>query len=150
MKKTAKIVSIMLVVIMAVMTLVSCSKYPSLKSAFEKKGYKENTQLEDVSEKIKKELEENNLVVTLHLLTKESNGITSVLIVEFQSTDKMQEAYKDSNTIQGLIKDIKSNDDANAFYDALVEAGYACGNCLAIPLSLLYVNEITTIVKSVK
>lgn len=35
-------------------------------------------------------------------------------------------------------------------YNALVNAGYANGNCLVVPASILYINEITNIVKSVK
>ena len=31
-----------------------------------------------------------------------------------------------------------------------VNAGYANGNCLVVPASILYINEITNIVKSVK
>ena len=62
----------------------------------------------------------------------------------------MKKAYDDSATIQGLVKDVSSNENAQAFAEALENAGYAKGNCLAIPLSVLYINEITNIVKSVK
>lgn len=149
MKKTLRIVSLVLVVAMALLALVSCSKYSALQKAFEKEGYKENEKLEKVAAEIKEELEEDNLAVTLHLLTKE-NGITSVLIVEFNSTEDMVKAYEDSETIKGLVKDIKSSEDINAVKEALENAGYAKGNCLCVPLSILYINEITNIVKSVK
>lgn len=150
MKNLTRVLALVLLVAAMATMLVSCSKYPSLKKAFEKEGYKENTALENVSTKIKEELEKDDLAVTLHLLTKESNGLTSVLIVEFKATEDMKKAYDDSATIQGLVKDVSSNEDAQAFADALENAGYAKGNCLAIPLSVLYINEITNIVKSVK
>lgn len=150
MKKSLRIVSIVLVAVMLVLSLASCSKYSALQKAFEKEGYKENKTLDSVTEKIQKELEEEKLVVTLHLLTKESNGLTSVLIIEFQSTEDMVKAYEDSETMKGLVKDVKKNEDVKAMYNALKDAGYANGNCLCVPLSLLYINEITNIVKSVK
>ena len=65
--------------------------------------------------------------------------------------EDMKKAYEDSNTMQGLIKDIQKNDDAKAFYDALVEAGYANGNCLVFPLSVLqseFIKEVKDIVKN--
>lgn len=150
MKKLVQIMSLVLLVAFAVTCLASCNKYPALKKAFEKEGYKENETLESTATKIKEEMEKDELAVNIHMLTKESNGITSVLIVEFKSTEDMKKAYDDSATIQGLVKDISSNEDVKAFAEALENAGYAKGNCLAIPLSLLYVNEITNIVKSVK
>lgn len=150
MKNLTRVLALVLLVAAMATMLVSCNKYPALRKAFEKEGYKENTALENVSTKIKEELEKDDLTVTLHLLTKESNGLTSVLIVEFKATEDMKKAYDDSATIQGLVKDVSSNEDAQAFVDALENAGYAKGNCLAIPLSVLYINEITNIVKSVK
>lgn len=146
MKKLAKILSLVLVLAMATLALVGCSSYSSLKKAFEAKDYKENEKLETVAENIKKEIEKDDLVVTLHLMTK-SNGITSALIIEFNSTEDMKKAYDDSETIKGLVKDISSNEDVTAFQKALEDAGYAKGNCLVVPLSVLYINEITTIVK---
>lgn len=152
MKKMTRVLALVLLVAAAATLLVSCTKYPSLKKAFEKEGYKENTALESVSTKIKEELEKDDLTVNLHLLTKESNGITSVLIIEFKATEDMKKAYDDSSTIQGFVKDISKNEDAQAFAEALENAGYAKGNCLVVPLSPLglHINEITNIVKSVK
>ena len=150
MKNLSRVLALVLLVAAMATLLVSCNKYPSLKKAFEKEGYKENTTLESVSEKIKEELEKDELTVNLHLLTKESNGITSVLIIEFKATEDMKKAYDDSNTIKGLVKDVSENEDAQAFAEALENAGYAKGNCLAVPLSVFYINEITNIVKSVK
>ena len=49
MKKSMKILSLVLVLVMAVLSLASCSKYNALKSAFEKEGYEENSNLETVA-----------------------------------------------------------------------------------------------------
>ena len=74
------------------------------------------------------------------------NGLKSALIIEFKATEDMKKAYDDSATIQGFIKDVSANEDAQAFVKALEDAGYAKGNCLVLSLS----SEVQTIVKSVK
>ena len=139
-----------MVLVIALMSFTSCtSNYSKLEKAFNEKGYKENEKLSEAADKIKAELNKEDYAVELHLLTKDNN-ISSVLIVEFKSTKELAEAYENSETVKGFVKDVKSNEDVNKVYDALVEAGYASGNCLAIPLTILYINEVTNIVKSVK
>ncbi len=149
MKKLVQIMSLVLLVAFAVTCLASCNKYPALKKAFEKEGYEESETLESLAADIKEELEKDELVVNLHLLSKGLGN--TVLIVEFKSTEDMKKAYDDSATIRGALEDISSNEDVKAFAEALENAGYAKGNCLAIPvLSPLHINDITNIVKSVK
>lgn len=151
MKKLTKILSVVMVLVMATMLLASCSsKYSALKSAFEAKGFEENTTFTGVSNKIKEELGKEEYAVELHLLTDKSNGLTSALIIEFKSTKELVEAYEDCATLQGLVKDISESEDTQKVYDAMVNAGYAKGNCLIVPLSILYASDITDIVKSVK
>ena len=150
MKKSMKILSLVLVLVMAVLSLASCSKYNALKSAFEKKDYVENTDLEGTTKKV----QEDNLAVNLHLMTKKGS-LTSALIIEFKSTEDMKKAYDDSETIKGLVKDISSNEDAKEFQKALEDTGYAKGNCLILPIALSLtpakdIAEIKDIVKSVK
>ena len=150
MKKIVKVTSVILVFVMILATLTSCSsKYSSLRKAFEKEGYAENTTFTGIANTIKEELGKEDYAVELHLLTK-SNGITSALVIEFKSTKEMAKAFNESETLQGLTKDISKNEDVNKVYNALKDAGYAAGNCLVVPISLLYTNEITNIVKSVK
>ncbi len=149
MKKSMKILSLVLVLVMAVLSLASCSKYNALKSAFEKEGYEENTDLESMSKSIKEEMEKDDLAVNLHLLTKKGT-LASALIVEFKSTEDMKKAYDDSATIRGFIEDISSNEDAKEFQKALEDTGYAKGNCLVLPLTIARAKEIKDIVKSVK
>lgn len=139
-----------LCVCLSIVTLTACSKYNALLKAFEKEGYTEITEYGDNDSKnAKKDIEEKDSAAKVHLLQAE-NKITHVIIVEFKSTEKMVEYYKDSETVKGFVKDVQNNEDVQAMYDALVDAGYANGNCLVIPVSVLKINEITNIVKSVK
>ena len=152
MKKLTKIVSLALVLDLAVMMLASCggSKYPAIEKAFVDAGYENNTTFTGVMNTIKEELAKEEYAVELHMLTKKSNGLTSAIVIEFKSTKELVEYYESSATVQGLIKDVSENEDVNKMYNALVNAGYANGNCLVVPASILYINEITNIVKSVK
>ncbi len=152
MKKLTKIVSLALVLVMAVMMLASCggSKYPAIEKAFVDAGYENNTTFTGVMNTIKEELAKDEYAVELHMLTKKSNGLTSAIVIEFKSTKELVEYYESSATAQGLVKDVSENEDVKKMYNALVDAGYANGNCLVLPASLLYINEITNIVKSVK
>ena len=149
MKKVSKILTAVLCVCLSIVALTACSKYNALLKAFEKEGYSEVTAYEGDSEKTKKDVEEKDSAAKLHLLQSEDK-LTHVLIVEFKSTEKMVEYYNDSETVKGFVKDVKNNEDVQTMYNALVDAGYANGNCLVIPISVLRINEITNIVKSVK
>ncbi|MGM9664533.1 MAG: hypothetical protein ACI3XF_06810 [Eubacteriales bacterium] len=151
MKKTVRFLSMVLVFVMVATMLTSCgSKYPALEKAFMEKDYEVNATFTSVADSIKAELEKEEYAVELHMLTKTSGVIPpSVLIIEFKTTQEMVEAYNESATIQGLVQDISENEDVNEVYSALEKAGYACGNCLCVPLAILSINEITNIVKSV-
>ena len=143
MKKLSVLAALVLTIVMA-MGLVACSSYGSLKKAFEKEGYAESQTLENIANTIKTEAEEDNLAITIHAMSK---GLNIAVIVEFNSTEDMKKLYDESATIQGLVKDISSNEDAKAFQKALEDAGYAKGNCLVVPVNPLSINEITNIVK---
>ena len=146
MKKTVRFLSIVLVFIMVATMLTSCgSKYPALQKAFKDE---KNAKFTAIAEAVKAELEQEEYAVELHMLTK-TDGLASVLIIEFKSTKELTEAYNKSNTMQGFVKDVQENEDVNKVYDELAKAGYACGNCLCLPLAILSVNEITNVVKSV-
>lgn len=151
MKKLTKIVSLALVLVMALTMLASCgSKYSAIEKAFVDAGYENNTTFTGVMNTIKEELAKDEYAVELHMLTKKSNGLTSAIVIEFKSTKELVEFYESSATAQDLVKDVSENEDVKKMYNALVNAGYANGNCLVLPASILYINEITNIVKSVK
>lgn len=147
MKKTVRIFALVAALTLCLVALTACSdKYGALKSAFEEEGFKENQVVEGVAEQIKQDLEKQELEVNIHVLTK---GVDAVAIIEFTATEELAQAIKDSNTLQGFIKDVQESEDANEFYNKLVEAGYAKGNCLCIPLTVK-ASTMTEIVKSVK
>lgn len=153
MKNASKLLAFVLVIV-TVLSLAACSsKYGALKKAFEKEGYVESEQVETWSNTIKAECgkaEDEDMVTNVHVLTKAGSLVFDskiVLILEFKATDDMIEFYKNSATAQGISKDISEKTDAKAFYNELVEAGYAKGNCFVIPVAI-NANEITTIVKN--
>lgn len=150
MKRFSKLIAMLLVIVSALSLAACSSKYGALKKAFEKEGYTESEQVETWTKNIKDELkgEDGEMVTNIHVFTKKA-GLSSdvVLILEFKATDDMLEFYKESNTFQGAVKDLKENEDAKAFYDTLVKAGYANGNCLVFSVNGINSNEVTTIVK---
>ncbi len=151
MKKQTKIFALLMAMVLCLGALTACSnKYGALKKAFEKEGFEENQAIEGKAEEIKKDLEKADLAVNIHVLTKNDSVLKpSVMIIEFKSTEDLAKAYKDSNTMQGLVADVKDNDDVQALVKSLEDAGFAKGNCLCIPLSVTYAVTITNIVKSV-
>ncbi len=150
MKKTLSLVLALVMLVGCVFTLASCagSAYPKLEKAFIAEDFEVVTELDTITEKIKDELEKEELVVNPHLLVrKDGLNSASVLIIEFKSTEELVDAYNESETLKGFIKDVQNDEDAKAFYNALVEAGYAKGNCFVIPLTLLNQDDVTDIVK---
>ena len=147
MKKMTKLMAILLVVVSA-LSLVACSKYGSLKSTFEKNGYTESENVETWNKTIANELKggkDEEMVTNVHVFYKKTDKDTTIgdlltrnviLVLEFKATEDMMEFYNESATAQGAVKDIQKNEDAKAFYNSLVEAGYANGNCLVLAIGL--------------
>ena len=136
-----------LLVVVSALSLVACSsKYGALKSTFEKNGYMESQDVESWRETIKKELkgEDGEMVTNIHVFTIDPDKTTIsgalksnvILVLEFKTTDDMLEFYKESNTAQGVVKDVQQSEDAKAFYKSLVEKGYANGNCFVLAIGL--------------
>lgn len=145
MKRFSKIMALLLVAVLAI-GMAACSSYGKVKSAFEKAGYTEVEEMESATAAIKESLEkdaDDALALEMHILSK---GITFVFVLEFNATDDLIEFYNSSETAQGFVKDVTSNEDVKAFYNALVEAGYANGNCLVF--SLINTEEVKDIVRN--
>ena len=139
MKKLVKILTVILALAFA-LGMVSCSKYNSVKKALEGIGYEvieTNSQAEDMQE-------ESQVAVNPHVFKNESK-LTVVIVFEFNKTEEMLEFYKDSNTMQGIVSDIKEDGSAQEFYNELVEKGYAKGTCLIMPIGLDFKNVLTAI-----
>lgn len=131
MKKFAMIVSILLVAVLSV-AMVGCSTYGSVKKAFEDAGYKQSETLEGFAKDLTSAAEKDDIAATVHGMVK---GVKLVLIVEFKATDDMKTYYENSNTLQGIFKDLSESEDAKSFYESLEKTGCVKGNCLVVPVT---------------
>lgn len=125
------------------LSLVACSSYGKIEKALEEIGYakvESSQEAEDLEE-------ESEVPVTMHVFSNTAK-LDMVIVMEFKSTDEMKEYYEDSNTLQGLVKDIKEDGSAKEFYDSLVEKGYANKNCLVININPFVADAVKTAVKN--
>lgn len=144
----SKVLAVALTVLLAAALLVSCSsKYKTLENAFVKAGYAVNEDFTALADSIKSKLEKEEYAVEMHMLTK-TGPITSVLIIEFRTTKELVDAYRDNENIRDLVRAAAEDEDVQKAYAKLVEKGFAKGNCLVVPLSIFYIDEITEIVKN--
>ena len=132
-KKIFKLLTLMLVGVMLVATLASCSSYGKIKSNFKGEGYIELEGEENSTAKtITAELEKGSISCEIHILQKEiaedassldkiANAATTVIILEFSSDKDMAEAIKESGTLSGIIKDVQNSE-------------YVRDNCVLVPL----------------
>jgi hypothetical protein len=135
MKKIVKITSLLLVVTTLCLFAMACSSYGKLEKAFLNEGFTVSETMQGLAEDLKTELEKKELEITIHGFTKSSTAAL-VFVFEFKATDDMLEFYKDSDTLQGLLKDIEEEGSAKEFYNELKDKGFAKGNCLIIPIGL--------------
>ena len=150
MKKLAKILTLTIAVVLCV-TMFACSSYGKVERALTNIGY-EKIEADENAEKMESESE---VAVTTHLFSnvetipaKDILKAGVVIVLEFKATEDMKEFYEDSETMQGLINDLKADGTAEEFYNALVEKGLANGNCLVICVNPLAFNDVTNAVKN--
>lgn len=117
MKKLSRFLAAALCVCMA-LTLVGCNKYNAVLKAFEKEGFEASSTVDEIVNSLKASFEEDDIVVTPHVLHK---SIASVLILEFSSTSDIDKALENNETLKGLLKDMAKSD-------------YVNGNCVCVPL----------------
>ena len=135
MKKTLRIVSLMLVLVMSVMLLASCSTYGSIKKDFENAGYTlQNADNEKTGEI---ETEDGVITYTIHTFQKESENDGGILggiiggITEAASTAVVWEFSSDKD----LAKAMAENEDMmNALEDAQ-ESELVNGNCFLMTIN---------------
>ncbi|MCI8434415.1 MAG: hypothetical protein HFK10_00420 [Clostridia bacterium] len=128
MKKFLKSSLLVALCLLTVFSFTACSKFGSVKKAFEKEGYTYSEETNDNVNKIKEELkdEEGNAIeLTPHVFTKKDGltGSVIVIILEFKSDKDIDKALEDSETLKGLLKDAQKSD-------------YVNGNCVCIPIGL--------------
>ncbi len=144
MKNTVKVLSIVLVLVMAVGMLVSCaaSTFPAIKSRFENAGYTVDSEEAKTGEI---ETKEGVITYTIHTITlkqEESEGegsigdiiggiidsgvsaLKTVIVWEFGSDEELTKAiaeeYQDNEDFQDVIADLQNSD-------------YVNGNCFMVP-----------------
>ncbi|MBE5757223.1 MAG: hypothetical protein E7342_05440 [Clostridiales bacterium] len=101
-----------------------CSKYGSIKRAYEDAGWTENAQVQNWTTQINTYLAEENRedITDTHVFEKAGLILPEyAIIVEFKSTESLVQAIEDSATLQGIIEDAQNSD-------------YVSGNCLLIPI----------------
>lgn len=152
MKKLVKLLTLLCVAVMLVSSLTACfSTYGKIESALNNIGYtaiESTDEADDIAD-------ESDVAVTAHLLSNadslkatEIYKVNIVIIFEFKATDDMIELYKDSDTLKGIISDVKADGTAKEFYDALVEKGYANGNCMVFSTNMIVADAVRTAVKN--
>ncbi len=150
MKKLSKICAIALTLVMA-LSLVACANtYPAIKKAFEAEGYKQSETIEELTSSFKAITNNDGkeIAVTAHAFVKAAK---TAFILEFKATDDMIDYYKNNKMVRDAVAAIANDEDAKSFYNSLVEAGFANGNCMLVPLSGGdALTEMTTIMKNAK
>lgn len=134
MKKRNLIVTSLLLVMAFAMALCGCagSSYSRIKAAYEGKEYEESAKIEEYQTMINNALGEDfESACNVHCLR---NGLNVALILEFKSTTKMEEAFENSETLKGFLKDL----DDKGVTEAIQNCELVNGNCVLLfytPLS---------------
>ena len=130
MKKSVKILALMLVLVMTVTALVSCSKYNAIKADFEEAGYTlQNADNEKTGEI---ETEDGVITYTIHVFQKEAEDKDNVVgdfiggILEAASTATVWEFASDKD----LAKAMEENADIKAILEEAGESDMVNGNCV--------------------
>lgn len=152
MKKLLKLTSLLLIVALILNVAACASSYGKIQKALENAGYSVVEEMESLTDSTKEKLEkeaDEKLALEIHVF-KKIDGFSSalVLVLEFSATEDLVEYVKGSETAQGFIKDVASDEDVNAFYNTLVEEGYANGNCLVFAISLTETDNVKELVKN--
>lgn len=126
MKKTIKILALLLVLVMSVVCLASCSTYGSIKKAFEKEGYTLQNADNEPEKTIK--TDDGEITYIIHTFQKEAEstgnvvgdilggiaqGASTAVVWEFSSDKDLAKAVEESETLKGIIKDAQNSDYIN-------------------------------------
>ena len=139
MKKLFKLSTLLLTFAM-LFNFVACSSFGSVKKALEKAGY---ATIQSENNNISNEAKDDERVTNIHIFTNKDSlsglelaKLTIVVVIEFKSTKELVEYYKESDTLKGIVSDIKEDGTADELYNALKEAGLVHKNCIVAPLGL--------------
>ena len=116
-KRSITVVLVALIAAIAITLLCGCSSYSKIRRAYEVEGYSESENVEEYQTKIVEALGEDfEDVCSVHLM---ADGLKVALILEFKSTQEMEDAINESESLKGLISDIQKSD-------------YVSGNCVLL------------------
>ena len=120
-KKRSLIFTSVALMLIAIVTLCACSTYGSVKKAFEKEGWSENEELVEYQDALLTKAlgEDYKSTCTVHALGKDGSLVNYVVIVEFNSTDEMEEKINENETLKGIVKDAQNSD-------------FISGNCVLV------------------
>jgi hypothetical protein len=118
----------MLVLVMSVMLLVSCSTYGTIKKDFEEAGY--TLQNEDNEKTGEIETEDGVITYTIHSFQKEGSGILGS-ITQGLSTAVIWEFSSDKD----LAKAMAENEDMMEALEKAQESELVNGNCFLITIN---------------
>ena len=116
MKNFVKVMAVMLVLVIAATSLISCSSYGSIKKDFEKAGYVLQNADNEKTGEIK--TDDGVITYTIHTFKKEDANFletlaSGVIVWEFDSDDDLKNAIGESETLKGLIKDAQNSEYVN-------------------------------------
>lgn len=143
MKHTMKLIALLLLLV-SVFSLVSCSSYSKVEKNFKDAGYEVVDVSDDTKVKsITAELEKGEIKFTMHLFKKSDAALFGTdayaAVIEFASDAEFDKAFGEdgSATLKGLITDAQKSD-------------YVNGTCVLIPLSVTNLSEQKKIFKGEK
>lgn len=128
MKNTVRILALMLVLVMSVVLLVSCSTYGTIKKDFEEAGYTLQNEDNEKTETI--ETEDGDITFTIHTFQKEGEGFlggltelaSTAVVWEFSSDKDLAKAFEENKEMQAIVKDLQESD-------------YVNGNCVLMTMN---------------
>ncbi len=115
MKKSLRLIALMLVVIISVFTLASCSQYGSIKADFEEAGYVlQNADNEKTGEI---ETDDGVITYTVHTFKKNGSGIvgaitgafSTAIIWEFESDKELTKAMEENEDMMNVLADAQES-----------------------------------------
>lgn len=120
-KKLSLIFTSVSLLLLMIVTLCACSTYGSVKRKFESEGWTENEELVEYQDALLKKAlgEDYKSACTIHALGKDGSLVNYVVIVEFNSTEEMEEKINENETLKGIVKDAQNSD-------------YINGNCVLV------------------
>ena len=115
MKRKVTLLTVLMLTLSMLFALTACNSYGSIKKAYEDAGYTESESIQEYQDKIVEVLGEENEdyenLCTVHLFTKTQGldfGIA--IILEFNSTKKIDELCESSATFRGAYEDFQKSD----------------------------------------